>query len=65
MDGSKDHVVLNIVEKKTKNEVWTNLTTLYQGSFVQQKILLHNHMRMFQMHKGEEIYPFLFILWTI
>ena len=45
--------------------MWTTLTMLYQGSFVQRKILLENQMRMFQMHKGEEIDPFLFRLQTI
>ena len=55
MDGVKDHVVPHIVEKKTTNEVWTTLTTLCQGSSVQCKMYLENQMRMFQMHKGEEI----------
>ena len=47
MDGVKDHVVPHIVEKKTTNKVWITLTTLYQGNFVQRKMLLENHMRMF------------------
>ena len=42
MDGVKDHVVLHIAEKKTSNAVWTTLTTLYQGSSVQRKMLLEN-----------------------
>ena len=41
------------------------MTMLYQGSFVHRKMLLENQMRMFQMHKGEEIDPFLFRLQTI
>ena len=31
MDGVKDHVVPHIAEKKTTNEMWKALTTLYQG----------------------------------
>ena len=62
MDGVKDHVVPHIAKKKTKNEVWTTLTTLYEGSSIERKMLLENQMRLFQMHKGEEIDPFLFRL---
>ena len=65
MDGVKDHMVPHIAEKKTANEVWTALTTLYQGSFIQRKMFLENQMWIFQMHKGEEIDPFLFRLQTI
>ena len=46
MDGVKDHVVPHIAEKNIENEVRTTLTTLYQGSFVQRKMLLENQMRM-------------------
>ena len=65
MDGVKDHVVTHISEKKTTNEVWMALTTLYQGNSVQRKMLLENQMWLFQMHKGEEIDPFIFRLQTI
>ena len=65
MDGVKDHVVAHIAEKKMANEVWTSITTLYQGSSVQRKMLLENQRQMFQMHKGAEIDPFLFRLQTI
>ena len=62
MDGVKDHVVPHIVGKNTTNEMWTALETMYQGGFVQRKMLLQNKMQLFQMQKGEEIDPFLFIL---
>ena len=54
MDGVKDHIVPHIVEKKTTNEMWKALTTLYEGK-----------LRSFMMTKGEEIEPFLFKLQTI
>ena len=62
MDKVKDHVVPHIAKKNMKNEMWTTLTTLYQGNFVQRKMLLENQLRLFQMHKGEEINPFLISL---
>lgn len=65
MDGEKDHVVPHIVEKRMAHEMWTSLTTFYQGNSVQRKMLLENQMRMFQMHKGEEIDLFLSRLQTI
>ena len=65
MDGVKDHVVPHIFEKRTTHDMLKSLTTLYQGIFFQWKMLLENQMRMFQMHKGEEIDPFLFRLQTI
>ena len=49
MDGLKDHVVPHIARKKTANEMWTALETMYQGSFVQRKMLLENQMRLFQI----------------
>lgn len=65
MDGVKDHVVPHIFEKRMTHDMLKYLTTLYQGSFVQWKMLLENQMRMFQMHKGEEIDTFLFRLQMI
>ena len=65
MDGVKDHVVPHIAGKNTANEMWTTLNTMYQGSFVQRKMLLENQMWLFHMQKGEEIDPFLFRLQTI
>ena len=65
MDGVKDQVVPHIFKKRTTHDMLKYLTTLYQGSFVQRKMLLENQMWMFQMHKGEEIDPFLFRLQTI
>ena len=32
MDGVKDHVVPHIVRKNMKNEMWTALEMMYQGS---------------------------------
>ena len=65
MDEVKDDVVPYIAEKKTTNEMWKYLTTLYQGKFVQKKMLLENQMRLFVMNKWEEINHFLFKLQTI
>lgn len=45
IDEVKDHVVPHIAEKNIAREMWKALTTLYQGSFVQQKILLENQRR--------------------
>ena len=45
MGGVKDHVVPNIAKKKTANEIWKSLTTLYQGKSVQIKMLLENQRR--------------------
>lgn len=42
LDGVKDHVVPHIAEKNTAKEMWDTLMTLYQGTSVQQKMLLEN-----------------------
>jgi len=62
LDGVKDHVVPHIAEKETTRGMCETLTSLYQGSFVQRKMLLENQLRQYQMQKGEEIDPFLFML---
>ena len=62
MDGVKDHVVSHIAEKKTANEMWKPLTSLYEGKFVQQNMLLETQMRSFMMTKGEGMQHFLFRL---
>ena len=59
MDGVKDHVIPHIAEKNTAREMWEALTTMYQGSFIQRKMLLQNQLRLFETQKGEEIDPFL------
>ena len=59
LDGVKDHVIPHIVEKNTTKEMWDTLTTLYQGTSVQWKMLLENQLRSYQMQKGEQIHPFL------
>ena len=45
LDGVKDHVVPHIAEKETAREMWETLTTMYQGSSVQRKMLLENQLR--------------------
>jgi len=40
-DGVKDHVP-HIAKKNTTKEMWDTLTTLYQGTSMQSKILLEN-----------------------
>ena len=59
MDRVKDHVVPHIAEKNTTNDMWTMLIKLYQGTSIQIKMLLENQLWLFQMHKVEEIDPFL------
>ena len=54
------HVLL-----RTAKEMWDTLTTLYQGSFVQWKMLLENQLRLYQMQKGEKIDPSLLKLQEI
>ena len=65
MDGVKDHIVPHIAEKKTANETWNALTTLFEGKSVQRKMLLETQLRSFMMTKGEEMEHFLFRLQTI
>ena len=42
MDGVQDHVIPHIGEKNTTREMWEALTTMYEGSSVQRKMLLEN-----------------------
>jgi len=65
LDRVKDHVVPHIVEKDTTREMWEALTTLYEGTSLQHKMLLENQLRQYQMQKGEEIDPFLLRLQEI
>ena len=34
MDGIKDHIVPHVAEKKTTNEMWKALTSLYEGNSI-------------------------------
>ena len=52
MDGIKDHIVPHLAEKKTTNEMWKALISLYDGKYVQRKMLLETQMRSFMMTKG-------------
>ena len=61
MDSIKDHIVPHIAKKKTTNEMCKALTSLYEGKFVQRKMLLETQMRSFMMTKGEDMEHFLFI----
>lgn len=45
LDRVKDQVVPHIAEKETTREMWETLITLYQGTSVQQKMLLENQLR--------------------
>ena len=45
--------------------MWDTLTTLYQGSSVQRKLLLEDQPQSYQMQKGEQIDPFLLSLQEI
>ena len=62
MDRIKDHIVPHIAEKKTTNEMWKALTSLYEGKSVQREMLLDIKMRSFMMTKGEDMEHFLFRL---
>ena len=62
MDSIKDHIVPHIPEKRTTNEMWKALTSLYEGKSVQRKMLLETQIRSFMMTKGEDIKHFLFRL---
>ena len=48
LDEVKDHVIPHIDEKKIAKEMWDTLTTLYQGTSVQRKMLLENQLRLYQ-----------------
>ena len=62
MDSIKNHIVPHIAEKRTTNDMWKALTSLYEGKSVQRKMLLEAQMRSFTMTKGEDIKHFLFRL---
>ena len=62
MDSIKDHIVPHIAEKRTTNEMWKALTSLYEGKSDQRKMLLEAQMRSFMMTKGKDIEHFLFRL---
>ena len=49
LDRVKDHVIPHIAEKDTAREMWEALTTLYEGTSVQWKMLLESQLRKFQV----------------
>ena len=65
MDGIKNHIVPHLAEKKTTNEMWKALISLYEEKSVQRKVLLETQMRSFMMAKGEDMEHFLFRLQSI
>ena len=65
MDGIKDYIIPHVAERKTTNEMWKALTSLYEGKSVQRKMLLETQMRSFMMTKGEDMEHFLFRLQSI
>ena len=65
MDNIKDHIVPQLAEKRTTNEMWKAFTSLYKGKSIQRKMLLEAQMRSFMMTKGEDIEHFLSILQSI
>ena len=62
IDGVKDHVIPHVTGKNIAHDMLSALEVMSQRGSVQRRILLENHMRMFQMMKGEEIDRFLFRL---
>ena len=65
MDNIKDHILPHRVEKRTANEMWKALISLYEGKSVQRKMLLETQIRSFMMTKGEDMEHFLFRLQSI
>lgn len=49
LDGVKDHAIPHNAEKNTTSEMLQTLTTLYEGSSVQQNMLSENQLRQYQM----------------
>lgn len=65
MDGIKDHIIPHLAEKKTNNEMWKALISLYEGKSIQIKMMLETQMGSFMMAKGEDMVHFLFRLQSI
>ena len=65
MDGIKDDIVPHVPKNNTSNEMWKALTSLYEGKYVQRKMLFETQMRSFMMTKGEDMEHFLFRLQSI
>ena len=42
IDGVKDHVIPHVTGKNTTHDMWSALEVMYQGGFVQRKMLLEN-----------------------
>ena len=49
MDGIKDHIVPHVADKKTTTEIWKAFISLYEGKYVQRKMLLETQMMSFMM----------------
>ena len=59
MDGLKDHIVPHISGKKTVEEIWLDLESLYQSMNENQKVVLQERMCITMMAKGEGVVSYL------
>ena len=58
MDGVKAHIVPHLSGKKTAEEMWTALESLYQSKNENRKMVLQERMRSTKMAKGGVVpYP--------
>ena len=59
MDGVKDHIVPHLSGKKTVEEMWKDLESLYQSKNENRKMVLQERMCNTKMAKGEGVVPYL------
>ena len=58
-DGVRDHIIPHLMGKAHAYEMWAALTSLYESSNENQKMVLHDRLRSIRMLKDESFSSFL------
>jgi hypothetical protein len=59
LDGVKDHLIPHLAEKKTTNEMWVALKSLYEAKKENRKMALWGKLHGARMVKGESVATYL------
>jgi len=55
LDGVKDHIVWNIIEKDTSKKMWDVIVNMYYNPIENRKLFLREKLRSIRMYKSEDM----------
>ena len=59
LDAIKDHLIHHLFEKKTTNEMFDALVSLYQSENINRKMILRNKLRSIEMTRSDLVTSYL------